>query len=313
MRRSLITNRSGEAIVAGILTVAVLALVAMTACGGSEREATSDTISSAGVITPSVTTTESPKVETPRVSFVEGETAYSERRYAEATELFGTYVEQHPDNSWGHYMLGLSAWKAGDLGRAETAFVRSIELDGKNVKSRLNLTRVLLDAGRPRDAREHVTQALAIDTTSGEAYRLLGRVRAAMNQPNEAVAAYRLALALDPADAWSMNNMGLLLVQGTHYEEALGPLSRAVQLDSNVAVFHNNLGIALEHTGHYALATQSYQRALAVDSSYTKALLSLARVNGRKEDPALAAIDLATIADAFDREIRTQLGPVVNR
>ena len=92
-------------------------------------------------------------------------------------------------------------------------------------------------------------------------------------------------------------------------EEALGPLARAVELDSTVAVFQNNLGIALEHTGRFVLATQAYKAALSVDAGYTKAKLSLARVEGRPEDPALVPVELATLAQTFDREIRgVQMG-----
>jgi tetratricopeptide (TPR) repeat protein len=302
MRRALSIDHRVETTSAAGLVLAAATVLAIAACGGESSPST-DSVSSPGVVG-TVSPPAATPVPVPPVTFSEGEIAYTERRYADATRLFETYVVSNPVNAWGHYMLGLSAWKSGDLPRAESAFVRSLELDAGHVKSLLNLSRVLLDAGRPRDARERVTAALALDSTSGEGYRLLGRVRAALNQPNEAIVAYRLALSRQPDDVWSMNNLGLLLVQQQRYDEALGPLSRAVQLDSGVAVFHNNLGIALEHTGHYTLATQSYQRALAADSGYAKALLSLARVNGRKEDPALVPVDLGLLAETFAQEVR---------
>ena len=298
--------------------VASFALIATSACGDavelkevgnvttpSTTPVASTTDSSVGTVTP-----EKPVV---KVSLSDGEQLYREKRYDEATELLAVYVDQQPKNPWGHYMLGLSAWKAGNLDRAEGAFVRSLELDSKHVKTLLNLARVHLDQGRPKDARERVTAALALDSNSAEGYRLLGRVRAALNQPNEAIAAYRVALSRDPKDVWSMNNMGLLLIQQGRHEEALGPLARAVQLDSTVAVFHNNLGIALEHTGRYVLAAQAYRGAVVADASYTKAKLSLARVEGRKEDPSLVPVELTTLAESFDREIRgVQVGgPIV--
>jgi Tfp pilus assembly protein PilF len=244
-----------------------------------------------------------------KVSLTEAESLYQEKRYADAAELFTVYVDQRPNNPWGHYMLGLSAWKSGDLERAEGALVRSLELDPKHVKTLLNLSRVHLEQGRAKDARDRVTAALALDSTSGEAYRLMGRVRAALNQPNEAIAAYRVALSHDPEDVWSMNNMGLLMIQQGRNEDALGPLARAVGLDSTVAVFQNNLGIALEHTGRFALAAQAYKAAVAADAGYTKAKLSLARVEGRLDDPSVMPVELATLAEAFDREIRgVQMG-----
>jgi tetratricopeptide (TPR) repeat protein len=311
LRTTQITRTHVPTIRAMGFALASALLIATAACGDTVElkevgdvttpTATPSTDSSVGVVAP-----ETPVVQ---VSLTDAEKVYQEKNYGEAAELFAVYTDRHPTNPWGHYMLGLSAWKSGDLDRAESAFVRSLELDRKHVKTLLNLSRVHLDQGRPKDAGERVTAALALDSSSAEAYRLMGRVRAALNQPNEAIAAYRIALSHDSKDVWSMNNMGLLLIQGANFEEALGPLSRAVQLDSNVAVFQNNLGIALEHTGRYTLAVQAYQNALVANADYTKAKLSLARVQGRQDDPSAMPVELVSLAEAFDREIRgVQMG-----
>ncbi len=300
-----------------IFTLTAISLVA--ACGGEikdvkevAKDSTEPVVATISVPGPKDSSSGSVVTSSPATqvaTITDGEKAYSEKRYADAAAIFATYADQRPNNPWGHYMLGLSSWKAGDLDRAETAFVRANELDPKHVKTLLNLTRVHLDQGRPKDALGRVNAALALDSSSGEGYRLLGRVRSALNEPNEAVAAYRLALSHNPTDVWSMNNMGLLMIQQGKNEEALGPLARAVQLDSTVAVFQNNLGIALEHTGRFALATQAYKSALTIDDGYTKAKVSLARVEGRKEEPTVTPVELATLAESFDREIRgVQMG-----
>ncbi len=295
------------------LSTAIIA----AACGGEVKdvkEVVGDSANPVATITvpgptDSSTGTVVSSTPTQAVSIAEGEKVYQEKRYADAAALFSTYVDQRPNNPWGHYMLGLSSWKSGDLERAESAFVRVNAIDPKHVKTLLNLTRVHLDQGRPKDALARVNAALVLDSSSGEAYRLLGRVRSALNEPNEAVAAYRLALSHDPKDVWSMNNMGLILIQQGSFDEALGPLALAVQLDSGVATFQNNLGIALEHTGRFTLATQAFKSAIAVDESYTKAKLSLARVEGRKEDPTVTPVELTALAESFDREIRgVQMG-----
>jgi tetratricopeptide (TPR) repeat protein len=295
------------------LSTAIIA----AACGGEVKdvkEVVGDSTNPVATITvpgptDSSTGTVVSSTPTQAVSIAEGEKMYQEKRYADAAALFSTYVDQRPNNPWGHYMLGLSSWKSGDLERAESAFARANAIDPKHVKTLLNLTRVHLDQGRPKDALARVNAALVLDSSSGEAYRLLGRVRSALSEPNEAVAAYRLALSHDPKDVWSMNNMGLILIQQGSFDEALGPLALAVQLDSGVATFQNNLGIALEHTGRFTLATQAFKSALAVDEGYTKAKLSLARVEGRKEDPTVTPVELTTLAESFDREIRgVQMG-----
>jgi len=200
-------------------------------------------------------------------------------------------------------MLGLSAWKSGQLDRADSGFESAIALDPKNVKSSVNLSRVLLDQGRLDDARERIGQALALDSGNAESWRVLGRVDGKAGRLDDALGAYHTALSIDPQDAWSMNNMGLLLLGAGRYDEALGPLARAVQLDDSVPSFQNNLGLALERTGHITLADQAYQAALAIDSTYDKARVSLTRLQGHSDQPGLDSATVASLGDAFAGEI----------
>ncbi len=303
------------------VALASSALLALVACGGSEQSSGEPAVSPAvSTTTPTDTTASSGSIGTTvsgsavTASFADGESAYRDKRYRDAEQMFEGYTERKPDNAWGFYMLGLSAWKAGDLEPARTALERSRELDPQNVKTLLNLSRVLLDQDNAKDARMRVTEALKLDSTSGEVYRLLGRTRAVLKQNEEAIDAYRTALALDPTDVWSMNNVALLMILQGRYDDALGPLARAVQLDPTVPVFQNNLGIALERTGHNELAAGAYRAALSADSTYEKASVSLARLANRPDDPGVLPVDLGVLAESFDREIRgTPVGTVTRK
>ncbi len=249
-------------------------------------------------------TFETPQLEPRPVTFADAETAYRDQRYAEAVDLFAAYTAQKPQNAWGHYMLGLAAWKAGQSGKAETAFETAIQLDPRHVKSLLNWSRVLLDSGRNEDAVAKLEAALDIDPTSSDACRLLGRAHDAMGHRSAAIDAYRLALVLDARDAWSMNNMGLIWIREGRCAEALPPLARAVELRADVAVFQNNLGVALERLGHAAAAAAAYREVLSLDANYEKAALSLARVEALSQSTAAETLDLAAVARGFDAEVR---------
>jgi tetratricopeptide (TPR) repeat protein len=243
--------------------------------------------------------------ELKNVTFESAESAYQQKEYKQATEMFDAYIQRRPENPWGHYMLGLSAWKSGQLDVAVSAFERSIELDSSHVKSYLNLGRVLLEQKRASEALERITVAAQLDPTNAEVHRMLGRVHTTLRQPDSAIAAYRVALSIDATDVWSMNNMALVLIQQERYDEALPALARAVELRPGSPVFQNNLGIALENTGHFAAATEAYRAAIAADGTYVKATRSLARVTGIIDDPASSPVDLGMLAQAFDREVAT--------
>jgi Flp pilus assembly protein TadD len=221
-------------------------------------------------------------------TFADGKAAYDARKYGEATAIFQAYAERRPENPWGHYMLGLSAWKSGDLVKAEDAFERALEIDPRHVKSYVNLSRVLIDLKRSDDAIATLTKAAEIHQDAPEVWRLLGRTYHAQHKTEQAVAAYRRAIEADDADAWAINNLGLVLLESGRPEEALPLFATAAQLRKDVPAFHNNLGMALEHTGRFRAAALAYASALTTDPGYGKAKQNLARVEavkGGHEEP----------------------------
>ena len=239
------------------------------------------------------------------VTFADAQSAYNKRHYREATESFDSYVQSHPKNGFGLYMLGLSAWKAGDLPRARDAFERSLSIDSTNVKTLLNLGRVLLDQGKPNEALERIDAAMQLDSGSAEVYRMVARVQSTLGQRDSAEASYRVALSIDPTDSWSMNNLGLLLIDQGRYEEALPPLARAVELRPDAPAFANNLGVALERTGHAGAAAEAYRAALEADSTYSKASKSLARVE-TTSDTSTDLVDVGMLAAAYKQQLESE-------
>src|SRR5678816_78190 len=118
--------------------------------------------------------TATPKIIAP-VSFGDGQAAFQARKYSDATAIFDRYTTERPANAWGHYMLGLSAWKSGDLAKSEQAFEKALSVDPQHVKSLVNLSRVFIEQKRPDEAIERLSRAAAIDPESTEVQRLLGR------------------------------------------------------------------------------------------------------------------------------------------
>jgi len=229
------------------ITIIPIAAFILAACGdkrpkasdanAAEVSAVSSESSSASAATP---------VVTGPVSFEEANTAFQAKRYDEAARLLTTYTTEHPDNVWGYYLLGLSAWKTGDRDRAVDAFRRALEKDSTHVKSQLNLSRVLIEQDKAQDALPHVEAALKIDSGSSEGFRLLGRVKSELGDTSGAIAAYQHAIVLDGRDAWSMNNLARVYLDQGRFQESLGPLARAIEIDSTVTAFQHNLGIALK-------------------------------------------------------------------
>ena len=303
-------NTSRTPLIVTSVALSIVAAIISACVSRGEKKKVDTTVSSlppAVVIpqsSPQLATGEvdSIRTEAPIVTFASAQTAYTQRKFADAEQSFGAYVERHPKNAFGYYMLGLSAWKNGNLDRAREALEQSITLDSANVKTLLNLGRVLLDQGQPNDALVRIKTAVVLDSGSAEVHRMMARVQYALGQHDSAEVAYRRALSIDPTDSWSMNNLGLLLIDEGRFGEALLPLARAVELRPEAPAFANNLGVALERTGHPGSAADAYQSALAADSTYTKAQTSLARVYGLPDE---MPIDVAQLAAQFKQSLES--------
>jgi len=274
------------------VTAALLLLAGSAAVGCSKSSETVEAkapSSASAAVKPVATTGEkrtdgegslptvTPKITSP-MSFSDGQAAYQAKKYSDATAIFDRYTTERPANAWGHYMLGLSAWKSGDLTKSEQAFEQALTVDPQHVKSLVNLSRVLIEQKRPDEAVARLSRAAEIDPESTEVYRLLGRTYYTQGKTDEAVSAYRRAIELNELDAWSMNNLGLIFLESERADEALPLLTKATELRPEVAVFHNNLGMALEHTGDFKAAATEYKAALAADPGYDKAKRNLERV-----------------------------------
>src|SRR2546422_3046255 len=284
-----------------------IAALMLGACGDKtpkSSDANAAEVSTTAPETPGVA--RPPAVATGPVSFADAQTAFKEKRYDEAARLFATYSTAQPDNIWGYYMLGLSAWKQGDRDRAVEAFKQALEKDSTHVKSHLNLSRVLIEQDKAQDALPHVQAALRVDSTSSQAFRLLGRVKGELGDTGAAIAAYQRSIVLDGSDVWSMNNLARVYIGQRQFERALGPLARAIEIDSSVAAFQNNLGLALEHSGHVTQAADAYRAARGIDSAYQRAAVNLTRVEGLKQDPTVVPVDLAGVARSFVEQVKSR-------
>lgn len=120
------------------------------------------------------------------------------------------------------YVFGAEL-EALDAGRAREAYERAVALDPSHTGARLDLGRLLHEAGRTREAAEQYRHALEASTDDATA----------------TTATFNLGVALE--------DLG-------HAAEAITAYERAVELDPSLADAHFNLSRLLERTGQRAAA-----------------------------------------------------------
>jgi tetratricopeptide (TPR) repeat protein len=245
------------------------------------------------------------------MSYAEAERLYHARDYASASVGFASYVEEHPENVWGHFMLGLSLWKGSDLEGAEAALMRGLDRDPNHLKSLINLARVRIDRGRFEPAILPAERAASLAANNAEAQRVHARALHSAGRARDAALAYSRTLQIAPDDVWALNNLGLLWIEQEEFALALPPLARAAQLDSSLATVQNNLGIALERSGCFRAATEAYARALGADSSYVKTTSNRLRAEALIVTQSVPDPDLAAVAASFVPTVDTAALPAV--
>jgi len=234
------------------------------------------------------------------VTYSGAEQAYRDGRHAQAAAMFAVYCAEHPGNAWGHYMRGLSLWKAGRGAEAADALQDALAQKPDHLKSLVNLARVQLDLGRPEAALASVDRALDTAPDHAPALRVRGRALHELGRTDAAEASYLAALRLQADDGWALNNLALLWIEQEEFERALAPLARAAELLPAAAVVRNNLGVALERTGHAGQAAEQYALAADLGSGRgEESFLRLEELGAVGADPAPAPVDLTALAAAW--------------
>ena len=157
------------------------------------------------------------------------ESAFTAGRYPEATQLFTAYTATHPENPWGHYMLGMSAWKTGEPEKAlrrSTRRFSSTQSPEEPVQLQPGIAGERPPEGSAGADREGAGTGADVERRAAAARP--GRYE--LGDVDGAIEAYHRALSIDERDVWAMNNLGLIYIQQDRSSEALaaaGPGGRA--------------------------------------------------------------------------------------
>lgn len=146
-----------------------------------------------------------------------------------------------------------------------------------------------LMTGVPRDAEQHLRNALTGNPHSGEILEYLGLALLNLDDSvgAEKVLARATATPGAPASAWMRH--GLAVLQQGRAREAVGLLERAVTLSPLETDSHVNLGRALALSGDPAGAEACFRKALEIMPDHLDALFNLGVLEMEAKRPVVAA------------------------
>lgn len=108
---------------------------------------------------------------------------------ARARDVLESGLKRHANYSSAHVVLGRVLWEEGQVGEAERAFRRVLELDPQNLIALRALGDLLREAGRGGDALTHYRELLSLDPANEEVEQFVGQLEKTTPAPDAAAAA----------------------------------------------------------------------------------------------------------------------------
>ncbi|MBI5488172.1 MAG: tetratricopeptide repeat protein [Deltaproteobacteria bacterium] len=202
--------------------------------------------------------------------------ALGHRDFAQARMHAARLVADAPEVAEHHFLVGLTAARAGELDDARAAYREAIARQGGTYpEAYFNLGKLESGAGNADAAIAAYGAAVAQRPDYVEAWNNLGLVQARAGRAVDAETSYRRAIAEhgDYAPAWL--NLGNLLAGAGRADEAIAALRRAGDLRPHYAEAQLDLGVAYARAGRTAEAIATYRRLLADEPRYARAWYNL--------------------------------------
>jgi tetratricopeptide (TPR) repeat protein len=211
----------------------------------------------------------------PEGLFVSAKVALAKKQYEDAVAALRRAVDQRPDWSQAHYLLGSALLFSGDAEAARAEIVRSIELD----------------------------------PSSTDGYKMLSRAHARLGDHALAVEAGERALAREPGDVALRIHVAQSLVQERRFDEALGRLL-AIPEEERGAEVQFAIGRVYSFREEWGNARRHLALALEAKPNDPEVLGALVQVDARegKLGDSYERIRAARAANPGDAKLQILFG-----
>lgn len=189
----------------------------------------------------------------------------------------------------------VTAHQSGELDRAWLLYQTAMQRAPGNAHLWQLAGTLLLQAGQPGAAVEHLERAVVIDPRHPDARSNLGLAYEALGRNDEAYAQFSTAVDLNPRHGQALTNLGNLARKRGDLDDAIQAYRRALNVAPQQIEARNNLAASLRELGQLDAATVEIRQVLASAPHNVDALTNLGTIQLAKGDyaSALASLELA--------------------
>ncbi len=199
-------------------------------------------------------------------SYDEALKLYQDKKYQESLGKIAValVVEKDMDAKSPNYELRFLAahnhWKLGNYEAAIAHLKRCTEIQKDIVDPLIDLSMVLIDAGKYHDADIYTARALALQK-SALVYYLIGKSAYGIGNFWKAKEFYEKAIGIDPGLYIAYNGLGCTLMRLARYTQANTAFAAALSMVPSSPEVLNNMGLSLEKMGKRDEALAYYKKA----------------------------------------------------
>jgi len=184
------------------------------------------------------------------------------RRVSEALRFVEAAVSADDGNAGLHALLGRVYLEQRDLARAQAAFRRSLELDGKSVAARLGLADLAGREGHPLEATAQLQAVVKEQPSEPTAVAWLARLHRGRGQYDQAIAVLEAALRADPGQRGFALALADLYVAQGRQPEAIARMSELLGREPDLASAYLTRGRAYAASGQGEAAIRDLGEAM---------------------------------------------------
>jgi len=205
-------------------------------------------------------------------------TSYRNRDYHDAIALWSSVVECVPDNSRGHFSLGVSLMDGRRVDEAMVELRRALELQPTFADARFVLGNTFMIKGDVDRAIAEYERTIRMDRRHFGAHNNLAVIFDKRGDREVASAHYRQAIKADPRNGLVQSNYAALYARAGDCARAVPRYRKAIRLDPSSAAAHLGLGLCLDQQGETAAAITAFRRAVRLGPDQREAGKELVRL-----------------------------------
>jgi len=195
-----------------------------------------------------------------------GQIYLKENELEKAKICFQQELALKPCTDEAHLDLGTIFERQGNLASAEKEYRAAITVNPRQATAVANLSRILMDQKRPKEAKDVLEKALGSQIESADVYFQAGVLCAMESDFKNAEQYFKRTLSLDPLRYEATANLAQIAARTGRTDEAISLYEEAVKTSPKRADYYQWLGWLYQNARKDgAKALYYYKKALAID------------------------------------------------